>query len=867
MSQYGGLERYEAALVEMGAGMTFPTTPDFASRVFGGMVEETTARRGRLGLNPRYALLALAGVVLAACAAAGAYYISGQNWLSSDPRGVQFSDEFELTRVLQAEQGETVPYLEFAGAGDQLYAVSDPYGPNPAVVRVATEPGSPPAEVVRFAALADPALWPEDADVERGIAPLCCEGRGMLAATPDGEVFVLASLLEESGEQAAGTPAALIVIRPDGSRQRLASLEQLFAESGHDSGTWIGTSIAAAVDGEVWLTSRSLTPEGDAQFTWLLTDPNEDGDWGDVAVRRFELPGLGEPPEPAEENYFPEAKISAIPGQAGELLVHVRRDGTVHEVHRLVADGQFDLLFSTDSGTVATTVMIEPRLLTAGDEETTELVAAGLSAPGRLSTIAGDDEVTDIARAFGAINDIAVGGGGEIYVWAQEVDRPTTLSLYRLRQLEEGEEPAAGATVVGAATPVAAAAIAIPGEPGIVYSRQQFDPAVQQILFQPLGGGQPAQLIPGDHAASFCQSPSGETLAYASDAEVPGELYLHVAGDGEAPRKVTESQVGYWCLNDRYLLLTSDPPVTTPLDAELIYFPGQGVIDPRLHNIESGEERPLPESVDRWLPSRDGGRLLLVTIGEEGESLVSYEVESGETTVLLGPLENSQQFSNLQWSPDGDGVAYVTGPPAYEEREVEPGSYVLHSQDPGGEPEAVYEFERQLFPPTVEWSPSGEWFLAQVNTPVDCPEIVDLEAGSQCDQIELQLIEAGSGEASTVTTFPGYLRSFWAPDRDVFVYAQSDPNFEDGLDEAFFVMEPGRQPRELLRTEPGSGRCPWCEGGFGWSPDGRYYGLAELGGVISVLEIETGELTVLVDEPEDITVTAQWLRSNQEDQP
>jgi hypothetical protein len=869
MSQESGLQTYETALARVGAAMTYPPTPDFTSRVFGELAARTEAgRRGGLSFSPRFALLALAGVVLAACAAAGAYYISGQNWLSSDPRGVQFSEEFELTRLFEASQDESVsvPYIEFASGGEDLFAVADPYSPDAAVVRVPQEPGAAEQEIVRFADLSDPSLWPQRADVENGVAPLCCEGRGMLAATPDGQVFVLASLLEESGEQMAGTPAALIVVRTDGSRQALASLDQLFAESGHDSAVWIGTSISAAVDGEVWLTSRNLGADGEAQFVWLLRDVNGDGDWSDVMVRRFEAPGLDEQTDPAEEDYYPEVRIAADPSAPGELLVNVRRDALTHEVHRLVDDGDFQLVLSTEAPTVATTVAIEPRTVPGENGEAIdELTAAGLSGPARVSRIDDDGEVTDIARAFGNISDIAVSGDGNIYVWAQEVDRPQTLALYELRQLAEGEEPAAGATVVGPATPEATGNVELPSAPGILYSRQQFDPAVQQVLFQPLAGGNPVQVLPGDHNASFCQSPGGRTLAYASDAEVPGELYLYVVREGE-PVKATERQVGYWCLSDGFLLLTSDPPVTTPLDPTIVYFPGQGVVDPVIYDIESGEETALPDGVDRWLPSPEGDRILLVTIGDEGESLVSFAVESGESTVLNGPLDDGHQFSSLQWRADSEAVAYIIGPPVHEEREVQPGNYVLHQQDLEGEPEQVYEFEQQLFAPTVEASPSGDWFLAIVNTPVNCPDTVDLEAGSQCDQIELQLINGREGEASTVIANPGYLRDHWAPERDVFVFAEADPNFEDGLDEAFFVMEPGGPPRELLRTEPGSGRCPWCEGGFGWSDDGRYYGLVELGGVISVLDVETGRLTVLVDEPEDISVVAQWRRSpDQED--
>lgn len=156
------LRQLEGALVEMSSGMTFPATPNLAAGIFGELARTRHGHNARGGLRPRLGALAVVGVALAAgAAAAGAYFISSQTWLSTEPRGVQFSDEFELTRLFEADQSQLVPYLDFDSDGESLYAVADPYGDDPAVVRFAGLDGASvqPERLFSYADLADPALW------------------------------------------------------------------------------------------------------------------------------------------------------------------------------------------------------------------------------------------------------------------------------------------------------------------------------------------------------------------------------------------------------------------------------------------------------------------------------------------------------------------------------------------------------------------------------------------------------------------------------------------------------------------------------------------------------------------------------------
>ncbi|MPZ23839.1 MAG: hypothetical protein GEU28_09890 [Dehalococcoidia bacterium] len=164
-------------------------------------------------------------------------------------------------------------------------------------------------------------------------------------------------------------------------------------------------------------------------------------------------------------------------------------------------------------------------------------------------------------------------------------------------------------------------------------------------------------------------------------------------------------------------------------------------------------------------------------------------------------------------------------------------------------------------PPTVHWSPSGDWFVASASARVDCPADQPVDPPGFCEELQLLLVNDASGAVELVATNPGYIAdSPWAPNDDRFVFSTFDPDFSDGvLDQRFFAATAGEEPVQLAQTVEGEGRCPWCEGGFGWSPDGLYFGFIELGGVISRIEIATGEITVIVDESEDVVVRPRWF--------
>jgi len=119
------LDRLEAALVEMGQGMTYPATPNFAPVVLAAR-ERAEPFRPRLAPRaPTLRLVVLIAIGLALLAAAGsaAYYVSVNTWLSAGPRGVQFTNDFELVELFRAEPGAQYSHLTIGPDGKEIYAV------------------------------------------------------------------------------------------------------------------------------------------------------------------------------------------------------------------------------------------------------------------------------------------------------------------------------------------------------------------------------------------------------------------------------------------------------------------------------------------------------------------------------------------------------------------------------------------------------------------------------------------------------------------------------------------------------------------------------------------------------------------------
>ncbi len=109
MSAYrGNIVRLEATLVEMGRGMTYPPTPDLVSPALARLERERARPPWWPSLwpaTPRLVLIIVLALVLLACAAAAVYYVSTQTWLSTGPRGVQFTDDFDLVELFRDPRG------------------------------------------------------------------------------------------------------------------------------------------------------------------------------------------------------------------------------------------------------------------------------------------------------------------------------------------------------------------------------------------------------------------------------------------------------------------------------------------------------------------------------------------------------------------------------------------------------------------------------------------------------------------------------------------------------------------------------------------------------------------------------------------
>ena len=78
MRQYSGMERLEAALADMGGGMTYPSTPNFVPAVLAHV--DTAERRPRLlpalwPVTPPLVIILILALLLLACAAVAAYFL------------------------------------------------------------------------------------------------------------------------------------------------------------------------------------------------------------------------------------------------------------------------------------------------------------------------------------------------------------------------------------------------------------------------------------------------------------------------------------------------------------------------------------------------------------------------------------------------------------------------------------------------------------------------------------------------------------------------------------------------------------------------------------------------------------------------
>ena len=117
---------------------------------------------------------------------------------------------------------------------------------------------------------------------------------------------------------------------------------------------------------------------------------------------------------------------------------------------------------------------------------------------------------------------------------------------------------------------------------------------------------------------------------------------------------------------------------------------------------ESGEEDPIsisPRNADakwvRWAPGK--GRLAWVA-GGQAPLLMLYDVESGETELLVAGIDQDQP---PVWAPEADRIAYVS------DIDGSPDIYMVEVAT-GDQTRLTFSDERER---VGDWSPDGQWLV------------------------------------------------------------------------------------------------------------------------------------------------------------
>ena len=444
MSAYrGNIEHLEAALVEMGRGMTYPPTPVLVAPMLPPLEREGARRTWWPSLRPvtpRLVLIIVLALVLVGCAAAATYVATQTNWLRSSPRGVQFTDDFGLVELFRPEPEADYQHLTIGPLGKGIYAVRRP---RTGIVRIIGLQEEQAKTEVLFSSndLKAPALWDPGTDLSGTVLVECCsDPRGKLSVAGNGDLFFLANA--STGTTFSGT--SLIVRQADGRLQKVLTIRELvdaglLPPDATDRG--IEHALAASAPDRLWILLQGRSGEQTYRRFYAVEDPNGDGDWSDRAVTHVSLPdftGAGDGPTADDISWFIWQMI-AEPSLGGEdrtrsFLLQMNSLAGEHRIYRVsdqnsdgdaLDSGEFELLFVGVGEMIVAprVVMMEGKVLVR------ELVIGRT----RVSRITEAGEVVDIARAFRSITTVLADSEGNIYVWAYPPDWSSGPTLYKLK--------------------------------------------------------------------------------------------------------------------------------------------------------------------------------------------------------------------------------------------------------------------------------------------------------------------------------------------------------------------------------------------------------------------------------------------------
>ncbi len=735
-------------------------------------------------LTPRLVLLALMALLLTAGVAAAAY-IAIQGWLSTGPRGIQFSDEFTFTEVYRDGGDEIEPgpaplslyYPQFAIArdGSALYAIRRPAYPDPAasLVRFTNLEGQELVreEILDYSTLTDPALW--DASLDRSTfdvgVPFLARGDEALAAGPRGELFLVIAAYgrervpnpradEQAAELRAIWPeitdeeierltsrrpllgASLVMLAPDGALQRILTSQELEAAGLEIAGRDFSVSVAAPASDRLWLkvavqgtrlnssSAPVIAAAANEPRLFQIIDPNGDGGWSDRLVLPVALP-------------------SSVPASPG---VPVEGDAATGPWW---FSGQPTAEISTAQVNRSRSVLL-PMLASTG-----EYRIYRISDPNGDGDAADEGETTLVFTAQPGFGDapmpsvtsrVVVDGGGEVVreLLVSSLTRPTRIS----RVLDDG-------SVIDIARAIDFGPLDVEAAPdgdvfAIVQEPGTGDTAPSFVIYrlEPVPAGEPTGVstspsasatVPAASsappAASETITPGVPRIAYTLEtfSEVEESARIMVVGaDGSGPTELIPGEHNsYFCQSADGSLIGFWSDEEVPHES-FVY----------VANADGTGRRKVSED-DAVFSCGFSTDAMLIKGRSDTAPIVRHDLETGEETELLTGVEQNW----IQADPKGDRYLFVSGvwpatnPPSGAETleliDIETGARrALHGPLP----------EERMFG-SLTWSADGELVTFAVGPR---PTETDFDP---VGRVEVYVQEADGGDARLVHVFDGRL--------------------------------------------------------------------------------------------------------------
>jgi len=861
--------------------------PEFAEALLSRLLEElgeglapSGLRRVRFtlprllpGAPPRLRLaLIVIAVLLLLAGIATATFFGVRTWVSAGPRGVQFTNDFQLVELAVGDVGRAV----FSPDGDELYGtrVDSSTLEDAVLVRVTglREERLRAAVAVHFRDLRDPALWDPGTDLGGTVVPeLFGESGWMPAVSESGEVALVASVMRartlDEYVRTAPASTALLVRHADGRVEKVLTFRQLVAAGILDraalsaSRGWI--AVAFPAEDRIVLHVQDRGDRLRFRSFYEIVDPNGDGDWSDREVAPLRLPeflGFDRPVTEPTAAWYP--KRLAVEPSAGEdgsapFLLAVKRFGLgelrVYRVLDRNGDGdardagEFEPVFSgTPTGPFDPGVIAPRRVVRDGTVVLSEVLLGGFTTQTRVSRVSESGEVTDIARAFSRIESAGADTDGNVYVIGIPPDSSTS-ALFKLKPVPVGESPAPR-SAPSTAPAETAPAVTEPGPPPPVTGARSKIPRLAVTRSLPSNGteifvlradGRRLRTIASGASTYLAgpQSPDGSRIVYTADEEIPNEPFTYVARlDGRQRTKIAETvRYGVCWLSKRSLLLQAEYTLSR-------------------YDLVTGRDKPLLKNASAERCTADG-RFVPVTrwpaasrSGPTGPASIELlDLRTQERRMLAGPPAGGG-FSDWHLARDGSRLAYVvqhlTGPP---NKRRETGEYTAYLKDVSTAKITRVLRLRRATGVYSTWSPTSDRLVLSIARRAPCTGAV--RYGDFCQSWSFALVGAEGGKPKTIVSgLPdAYLSVVWSPDGKSLAYSTG---------KAVHLVAVDGATRKLPQ---GAG---WAV--TGWSPDGRYLGLQRTGpkGVaLAVLDVTTGKVRVLLKQKgENVFLEATWLR-------